>query len=60
MKASELRIGNLVYDTRGDVNIVTIDALRYMETYSGAICQAKPIPLTAEWLEKLTIKEEQK
>lgn len=52
LQATELRIGNLVYDTRGDVNFVTVDALRYIETYSGAVCQAKPIPLTPEWFEK--------
>lgn len=51
MTAKEFRIGNLVYDTTGKVNMVNINALRYLLDYGGTpMCQAKPIPLTEEIL----------
>jgi hypothetical protein len=52
MKAEDLRLGNLIYNTKGEVDTVIIDALIYMLTYPDPICQAKPIPLTEEWLLK--------
>lgn len=54
MNAKELRIGNLVYDTEGKVNTISLDALKYLVKYGDTnLCQAKPIPLTEEWLLKL-------
>jgi len=51
MKASELRIGNLAYNTKGEVDAIDIDALRYLLSYGDtSICQVKPISLTEEWL----------
>jgi len=44
MKAEELRIGNLVYDTKGDVNVVCV------ETFVKFNYQIQPIPLTIERL----------
>jgi hypothetical protein len=54
MKASELRIGNYVYDTLGKVNIIDLEAITYIvkEPHN----QVKPIPLTEEWLLKLGFK----
>lgn len=46
MTATELRIGNLVYDTKGEVNTVCV------ETFVKFNQQIKPIPLTEEWLLK--------
>lgn len=50
MKASELRIGNYVYDTLGKVNKIDLEAITYIvkEPHN----QVKPIPLTEEWLLK--------
>lgn len=56
MKANELRIGNLIYDTEGKPNYVTIEALKYLLTYPEPLCQAKPIHLTEEWLLKFGFK----
>jgi hypothetical protein len=54
MKATELRIGNKVYDTEGKENTVTIEALKYLLKYGGTNqCQVKPIPITEEWLERI-------
>jgi hypothetical protein len=50
MKANELRIGNLVYDTKGDVNIINLEAMTYI--CKESLNQVKPIPLTDEWLLK--------
>lgn len=52
LSANELRIGNLIYNTRGNVDIVTIDALIYLINYPNTLCQASPIPLTEELLVK--------
>ena len=49
MKTQELRLGNLIYNTKGEVDDVDMDALKYMLTYPDPLCQAKPIPLTEEW-----------
>lgn len=43
MKASELRIGNLVQDTLGVVEIGLNAQVKFADVY-------KPIPLTEEWL----------
>ena len=50
MKASELRIGNYVYDTLGKVNRIDLEAITYIvkEPHN----QVKPIPLTEEWFFK--------
>jgi hypothetical protein len=50
MKASDLRIGNYVYDTLGKVNKIDLEAITYIvkEPHN----QVKPIPLTEEWLLK--------
>jgi hypothetical protein len=51
MTASELRIGSMVYDTMGKVNMVDIDAFKYILSYGETpMCQVKPIPLTDEIL----------
>lgn len=52
IQASDLRLGNLIYDTEGKVNTVDLTALKYISDYAG-IHQARPIPLTEEWLLKL-------
>jgi hypothetical protein len=51
MKASDLRIGNYVYDTLGKVNKIDLEAITYIvkEPHN----QVKPIPLTKEWLLKI-------
>jgi len=55
MKASELRIGNLVYQGVDDLEVVevkcSIDFLISLERVINALC-LKPIPLTEEWLVK--------
>jgi hypothetical protein len=50
MKATELRIGNYVYDTLGKVNKIDLEAITYIvkEPHN----QVKPMPLTEEWLLK--------
>lgn len=53
MKANDLRLGNLIYNTRGEVDTVNIDALKYLLNYPGTLCQAEPIPLTQEWCLRL-------
>ena len=50
MKANELRIGNRIYNTRGELDIVTLETLMYLQNYPNTLCQAKPNPLTEEWL----------
>jgi hypothetical protein len=52
MKVQELRLGNLIYNTKGEVDVVNMDALKYMLRYPDPLCQAGPIPLTEEWLLK--------
>ncbi len=49
IKATELRIGNLIYNTMGQVNKVNLDALKYIKEQKG-IHQAKPIFLTEQWI----------
>jgi len=51
MEASELRFGNLVYDTKGEINIIDLEAITYVSVEPKN--QVKPIPLTEEWLLKL-------
>ena len=46
MKSTELRIGNLVYDTKSEVNTVCV------ETFVKFNYQITPITLTDEWFEK--------
>jgi hypothetical protein len=50
MKSKDLRIGNLVLNTKGNVDVINLEALSYIskETYH----QVNPIPLTEEWLLK--------
>ena len=52
MKASELRIGNLVKDGN-DFEKVTI---YHLDCLSIGRCEFDPIPLTEEWLEKSELK----
>jgi len=53
MKAKNFRIGNLLYNTEGKVDKVNMEALKYLLEYGDTkMCQAKPIPLTKEWLDK--------
>jgi hypothetical protein len=56
MKASELRIGNYVYDTLGKVNRIDLEAITYIVKEPRN--QVKPIPLTEEWLLKLGAKKD--
>jgi hypothetical protein len=69
MKATELRIGNYVYDKYGRVQEVlsietecTIEdkAIRYVKYYNivESIENTNPIPLTEEWLLKFGFKVE--
>lgn len=51
MDAKELRLGNKVFDTKGNVNEINLEALTYI--IKEPRNQVKPIPLTEEWLEKL-------
>lgn len=51
MKAEELRIGNLVYDTKGQINSIDLQALSYIVKEPKN--QVKPITLTEEWAVKL-------
>jgi hypothetical protein len=51
IKASELRLGNLIYNTKGEVDTVTLEALDYLVD-EDKHHQAKPIELTEEWLIK--------
>lgn len=46
MKLQELRIGNFVYDTKGEINTVCV------ETFVKFNHQIQPIPLTEEWFLK--------
>jgi hypothetical protein len=53
MKATELRIGNLIFNTVGGINtpiIADIISIKYAHTY-------EPIPLTEEWLDKFGLRE---
>ena len=53
MKATEVRIGNYVYDTKGEINKINLAAIEYLLRYgSSGACQVKPIPLTEELLRK--------
>lgn len=53
MNAKNFRLGNLVYDTEGKVNIINLEALNYFLKYGETkSCQAKSILLTEEWLLK--------
>jgi hypothetical protein len=54
MKSTELRIGNLVYDTKGYVNTIDLEAITYI--FKESLNQVKPIPLTEEWLLKFGFK----
>ena len=61
MKASELMIGNYVYDEDGSVErVATISAnvVLHNEDLFSYIDTLKPIPLTKEWLEKFGFKKE--
>lgn len=49
IKSNELRLGNLIYNTKGEVDVVTVEAIKYIKDYEGTH-QATPIPLTEEWL----------
>ena len=49
MKATELRIGNLIQSKENRIFKVTSEDLQFIE--AGSLC--KPIPLTEEWLLKL-------
>ena len=55
MEANELRIGNLVYDTKGNVNIIDLEAITYI--LKEPLNQVKPIPINEEWLLKLGFEE---
>ena len=50
MKASDLRIGNLVYNVLKEV--ITVDSIRDAGVNGYSIETIKPIPLTEEWLLK--------
>ena len=50
MEAKELRLGNLVYDTEGKENNISLEALTFLS--KEPINQVRPIPLTEDWLLK--------
>jgi hypothetical protein len=54
MKASEVRLGNLVLDTKGNINVVDLEALTYMS--KEPLNQVTPIILTEEWLKNFGFK----
>lgn len=56
IKANELRIGNLIYNTKGNVSEVNIEALAYILKEPHHQC--KPIPLTEEWLLKFRFEKD--
>lgn len=49
MKATDLRIGNIIYNTKGQVDVVNLDALKYIQDYER-IHQASEVSLTGEWM----------
>lgn len=51
INAKEVRLGNFIYGTDGSVKEVTIEAISYLERYTG-INQARGIVLTEDWLFK--------
>jgi len=55
MEASELRFGNLVYDTKREINIIDLEAITYISVEPKN--QVKPIPLTEKWLLKFGFKK---
>ena len=60
MKAQELRIGNLFIDEKSKTIISVIGLTEQIITFSGHFkndWQAKPIPLTEDWLRKLGVKD---
>ena len=61
MKASELRLGNLFIEEHSDKIIEVIGLEKIKITFSGLFLdkwQAKPIPLTEEWLLKFGFEKE--
>jgi len=50
MKASELRLGNLIYNKQGDIVYVNTNHLTLLSY--GIEDEFKPIPLTEEWVLK--------
>jgi len=59
MKVTELRLGNFVFDEFGNVEQLTIDALRaYLRLSKYNQMDCKPIPLTEEWLERFGFEED--
>lgn len=50
MNANELRIGNFVYDTKGQVNTIDLEAITYI--VKEPLNQVKPIPITEDWLKR--------
>lgn len=53
MEATDVRIGNYVYDTKGEINKINLAAIEYLLRYgSSGACQVKPIPLTEDMLKK--------
>ena len=59
MKANEVRIGNYVYNTKGEVDIIDIDAINYLLRYGTINCQVTPIPITEEILLKCGFEKKQ-
>ena len=53
LESSDLRIGNLIMNTKGEVDIVNLEALAYILREPSHQCE--PIPLTDEWLIKFGI-----
>lgn len=59
MKATEVRIGNYVYNTKGEVDKVNVSALEYLLLEGDkSTCQVKPIPLTEDMLKKCGFKQD--
>jgi hypothetical protein len=60
IKANELRIGNLVYDSAGNIHqINSIDSIEigFTDGQSMYIVHSKPIKITEEWILKLGFKQ---
>lgn len=62
MKANELRIGNYIFDKKGEVFSVSGFYIHHISTLENLKEKIpfKPIPLTEEWLLKLNFKETRK
>lgn len=60
MKASDLRIGNLIYNGIGEVFPVNGETINNFNAGQAVLGVFKPIPLTEEWLIKMGFEKDYK